>query len=43
MGLALGGVVTDHIGPRLVFIGCGLISALLSALALTVRGVRQLD
>ena len=43
VGLALGGIVTDHIGPRLVFIGCGLISALLSALALTVRGVRQLD
>ena len=43
IGLALGGVVTDHIGPRLVFIGCGLISALLSTVGLAVRGVRQLD
>jgi MFS family permease len=43
VGFALGGIVTDHIGPRLVFIGCGLISALLPALALTVLGVRQLD
>ena len=43
VGLALGGIVTDHIGPRLVFIGCGLISVLLSASGLMVRGIRQLD
>ncbi len=43
IGLALGGIVTDHIGPRLVFICCGLISALLSASGLTVRGIRRLD
>jgi len=43
VGYALGGILTDRIGPRLVFIGCGLISALLSLMALTVRGIRQLD
>jgi MFS family permease len=43
VGFALGGIVTDRVGPRLVFIVCGLISALLSAMALTVRGIRQLD
>lgn len=43
VGLTLGGIVTDRIGPRLLFMGCGLISALLPILALTVRGIRQLD
>lgn len=43
VGYALGGIVTDRIGPRLVFIGCGIVSIVLSALALTVRGIRQLD
>ncbi len=43
IGFTLGGIVTDHIGPRLMFIGCGLISALLPIIALTVHGVRQLD
>src|SRR5712692_3046237 len=43
VGFTLGGIVTDRIGPRLMFIGCGLISALLPIIALTVRGVRHLD
>lgn len=43
IGYALGGIVTDHIGPRQVFIGCGIISVILSGIALMVRGIRQLD
>ncbi|HYK83942.1 MAG TPA: MFS transporter [Ktedonobacteraceae bacterium] len=43
IGMALGGVVTDRIGPRLVFIGCGVICVACQALALLVRGIRELD
>jgi MFS family permease len=43
IGYALGGVVTDRIGPRLVFIGCGIISALMPVAGLSVRGIRALD
>ena len=43
IGLALGGIVTDAIGPRLVFIGCGVVSTFLPMIALAVRGIRELD
>ena len=43
IGFALGGIVTDAIGPRLVFISSGIISALLPMIALTIRGIRALD
>ncbi|WIG59530.1 MAG: hypothetical protein OJF49_002277 [Ktedonobacterales bacterium] len=43
VGLALGGVLTDHIGPSLVFIGAGLINLALALGALTARGIRELD
>jgi MFS family permease len=43
IGYVLGGILTDYIGPRLVFIACGIIALLLEFTALTVRGVRQLD
>jgi len=43
IGYILGGILTDHIGPRSVFIACGIIALLLECTALTVRGIRQLD
>ncbi len=43
IGYALGGVVIDQVGPRLVFIGCGVISALMPTIGLAVKGIRALD
>jgi len=43
IGFALGGVVIDQVGPRLVFIGCGIISALLPTIGLAVKGIRALN
>ena len=43
VGFALGGIVTDSFGPRLVFLSCGVISALLPLIGLSVRGIRALD
>ena len=43
IGFAGGGILTDYIGPRLVFIGCGVISTLLPLVGLCVRGIRALD
>jgi MFS family permease len=43
VGYVVGGILTDHIGPRLVFVVCGILSILLHLAALTVRGIRQLD
>ncbi len=43
IGFALGGVIIDQVGPRLVFIGCGIISALLPTIGLAVKGIRALD
>ena len=43
IGLAVVGALTDVIGPVWVFIGGGLISALLVLLGLAARGVRELD
>ena len=43
IGYALGGVVIDQVGPRLVFIGCGIISALMPTIGLAVKGIRALD
>lgn len=43
VGLAVVGVLTDQIGPQWVFIGGGALNLVLSVLALTVRGIRELD
>lgn len=43
IGLVVTGALTDRIGPAWVFIGGGVFSAALVALALLTPGIRQLD
>jgi DHA3 family tetracycline resistance protein-like MFS transporter len=43
VGLGLAGVLADRFGPALVFVGGGVLMWVLSVLALTVRGVRELE
>lgn len=43
VGLAVVGVLTDHIGPSWVFLAGGALNTLLILLALMVPGIRRLD
>jgi MFS family permease len=43
VGYAVVGVLTDRVGPAWVFVGAGAANLLLNLLALTVRGIRELD
>jgi MFS family permease len=43
VGLAAVGILTDRFGPTWVFIGAGGLNVALCALALMVRGIRNLD
>ncbi len=42
LGLAAGGILTDRIGPSLVFIAGGMLNLLVAAVGLCVRDVRRL-
>jgi len=43
VGYALAGVLTDHVGPRWVFIAGGSLNVILTGLALCVREIRDLE
>jgi MFS family permease len=43
LGMAVGGVLTDRVGPAWVFVGAGAINVALSLLGLSIRGIRELD
>jgi hypothetical protein len=43
VGLAVDGILTDHMGPAWVFVVAGALNLALCALALTVPGIRRLD
>ena len=43
LGYAICGVLADRIGPGWVFVAGGMLTLILAMLALTVRGIRQLD
>jgi MFS family permease len=43
VGLAVDGILTDRMGPAWVFVAAGTLNLGLCALALSVRGIRQLD
>jgi len=43
LGLATGGILTDRIGPSLVFIAGGMLNLLVAAVGLCVKDIRRLE
>lgn len=43
VGLAVGGVVTDHVGASIVFVVCGGLNVILGGIALAFKDIRKLS